>query len=260
MSAIEAVQLGRFPGLLASASGDKPAVLLVHGAFSCPLQMTSLLLAFSQRGYPSYALALAGHDGPSSGIVHRKSIGDYVRDTAEAARLLANPFVVGHSMGGLIATKVAELGAARAAVLIAAAPPAPVMMTPQSAPTFIGLLPRLLAGATINPPLNALRRLTLTTVDEAKHSIILSTFVPESGVAFRDMMFGKCRVNPTLIRCPLLSVYGDQDRLVPSWQMRATAKRLGATVMERAGSGHVLFEEASGPAIVRDIIDWCDQN
>jgi pimeloyl-ACP methyl ester carboxylesterase len=259
MPEIQVAQVGRFTGVRAGFGGDRPPVLLVHGAFSCPAQMQTLLVAFSERGYATYALALAGHGGAGSGSVHGKSIGDYVRDTVEAARLIGNPLVVGHSMGGLIATKVAESGAARAAVIIAAAPPAPVMVTRQSASTFIKLLPRVLSGTTITPPLAALQRLTLGNVDAAKRDSILSSFVPESGVAFRDMVLGRVRVDPDQLRCPVLAVYGDRDLLVPPWQMRAAAKRLRAVVMEPPGSGHALFEEPNGPAIVRDIVGWCDQ-
>src|SRR6185295_12439662 len=50
-------------------------------------------------------------------------LSDYVADALEVARTLKNPIVIGHSMGGLVAQKVAEAGACRAAVFLSAAPP-----------------------------------------------------------------------------------------------------------------------------------------
>jgi alpha-beta hydrolase superfamily lysophospholipase len=231
---------------------------MVHGAFSCPVQQRTLLVAFSNAGFPSYALALRGHSPGDAARIHGASVMDYVHDVRAMLPLVGErPIVVGHSMGGLITAKVVSMGGCRAGVLIAAAPTAPVRMTLPSAPTFLKLLPRVLMGATLDPPREALRRITLGNVAPEKHDNILNTFVPDSGVAFRDMVLGKIRVRRDDISCPLLAVFGDADLLVPPAQMRATARKLGATIHEHPGSGHAIFEEPNGPKIVGRIIAWC---
>ncbi len=252
------ITLGPFEGLHAPGDASMPPVVLVHGAFSCPAQQLTLLRAFSGAGFPVCALALRGHTARDADRIRGASIMDYVSDVRAMIGLIGGtPIVVGHSMGGLITTKVVSMGGCRAGVLIAAAPTAPVRMTLPSAPTFLRLLPRVLMGSTLQPPLEALRRITLRNVAPAKHDGILSTFVPDSGVAFRDMVLGKIRVRRDDIRCPLLAVFGDSDLLVPPSQMRSTAHRLGATIHEYPGSGHAIFEEPNGPEIVGRIVAWC---
>ena len=58
-----------------------------------------------------------------------------MEDALEVARALGNPVVIGHSMGGLLAQKMAEAGAVRAAVLLCAAPPRGILVT---SPSLIG--------------------------------------------------------------------------------------------------------------------------
>ena len=78
----------------------------------------------AQRGYESHAMNLRGHHGSRPvRDIGKVSLGDYVADALEVAAALKNPIVIGHSMGGLIAQKVAEAGKCRATVLIASAPP-----------------------------------------------------------------------------------------------------------------------------------------
>jgi pimeloyl-ACP methyl ester carboxylesterase len=121
---------------------------------------------------------------------------------------------------------------------------------------FARLLPRILLGATVRPPREDLRRISLFNVDASLQEQILDTFVPESGVALRDMILGRTRVDPRAMRVPLLYLFGRKDRLVRAGQMRAAANRLGATVREYPDSGHALFVEPGGEQVVQDMIDW----
>jgi pimeloyl-ACP methyl ester carboxylesterase len=53
----------------------------------------------------------------------RVSVLDYVEDVHDCLRTLREGVVIGHSMGGLVAQKVAEAGRVRAAVFATSAPP-----------------------------------------------------------------------------------------------------------------------------------------
>jgi non-heme chloroperoxidase len=252
---VQPIQLGNFQGLHAPGIADRPPVLCVHGAFSCPEQLRPLLEAFSGAGIPSYAFPLRGH-GPGDRVDGAR-IADYVMDVLAMIRQLgAPPILLGHSMGGLVVLKVAETGNCRGAILVAAAPPVPVRPTMASVGVFAKLLPRIVLGATIAPPREDLRRISLRQVEPAMQQRILDTFVPESGAALRDTMLGAMSVDPLKIRVPLLSLIGARDRLIPAGQMRSAARRYGATVREYAEGGHSLFVEPQGEQVKRDMIDW----
>jgi alpha-beta hydrolase superfamily lysophospholipase len=250
------ITVGRFSGLHADGHEASTAVLLVHGAFSCPNQLRPLVEAFAGAGYPAFALALRGHDSP--GRISGATVADYVDDVREQIATIGRPvIVVGHSMGGLLALKVAEAGDCAAAVLVAAPPAGPVFLTRHSLSAYARLLAPILAGRDIPPPIAALRNVSVHGVAHERAEAILREFVPESGVAMRDMALGAVKVDPRAISVPLLYVFGRSDRLIPPWQMRRAARALGATVREYDGVGHFLFEEPAGQRVVPDMIAWC---
>lgn len=247
--------LGRSAALYRSGDPGRPPVVLIPGAHSQAYQLEPLSRAFAREGFPVYALTLRGHGTPSAGTVDGLSMSDYVSEVRDAVHALkVPPILLGHSMGGLIALKVAENENLTALILLSAAPPAPVMATWHSLGSYIPVAGQVLRGKTL-APLADLEAIALSHVAPAKRAGIMAGFVPESGVAFRDMMLGRVKVDGATIRCPILSLFGKNDRLVPPWQMRLTARRLGATVLDYPG-GHFPFEEPNAERVLGDLLGW----
>src|SRR5207249_11885309 len=74
---------------------------------------------FAGRGYTGYALNLRGHHGSKPvDDIGRVRFADYLADARAAAAAIGNPIIVGHSMGGLLAQKLAELGEPPAVVAL----------------------------------------------------------------------------------------------------------------------------------------------
>src|SRR5919199_2799216 len=116
-----------------AAPASRPSILFVHGMFAGAWQFEGFQRHFAALGYSSHAINLRGHHGsravPDLGKV---SVLDYVNDALPIARALGRPVVIGHSMGGLIAQKLAEAGAVTAAVLLCAAAPRGIsILTPR---------------------------------------------------------------------------------------------------------------------------------
>ena len=118
-----------FPGgvtasVVDAPGDDRPPLLLIHGMFGGAWQFTDWQHRLAKRGRSSVAIDLRGH-GASGTVadIGCVSLNDYVEDALAAARALGTPAVVGHSMGGLIAQKLAEKNAVSAAVLVCSAPP-----------------------------------------------------------------------------------------------------------------------------------------
>lgn len=257
MPSIEPITLGRFRGFVASGGGYFPPLLAVHGAFGQPSQLAPLQTALAQRGITSYALALSGHVEATPDAVRGLGVYDYVRDVQEMIEHLpALPVLLGHSMGGLICEKVAEMGAMRGLVLAAAAPAAPLMARLKALPTWLTLLPGIARGVPLAPPRAEIAALAFTGSNSVTRQAVVEALVPESGRAMRDMLLGAVRVDRGRIRCPVMALFGDTDYLVPPWQMRAEARRLGATVIEYEGAGHFLVEDAWRDHIADDIAAW----
>ena len=101
-----------------------PAVLFIHGYLADAREFEHWLPLFAERGFPAYSVHLRGRGGsePSDRLGHA-SMRDFVDDARDAMRDVGARFVVGHSMGGLIAQSLAAETDLDAAVLISPAPP-----------------------------------------------------------------------------------------------------------------------------------------
>ena len=239
----------------------RPPVLCVHGMFGGGWQFDDWLPLLADRGYEAHALNLRGHHGsravPDLGKV---SVRDFVADALEAASALGAPVVLGHSMGGLIAQKVAEAGAVRAAALLCAAPPRWILAT---SPTLIGrqlkYLPEILGSCPINPDRSDADWLMFNCTPVAEADAIFERLVPESGMAARDITFGAVAVDQTRVQCPVLVVTSNQDRLVVPRIGRALARKYVAEHFVADGYAHLVISEPGWEKVATKVLDWLDR-
>jgi len=239
----------------------RPPVLCVHGMFGGAWQFEGWLPLLAERGYEAQSLDLRGHHGSRPvGDVGKLSVHDYVEDALEVARALGNPVIIGHSMGGLIAQKVAEAGAVRAAVLLCAAPPRGIVVT--SLP-LIGRQLKHLPNMLRSRPLVASRSdadwLMFNRTPPEEADTVFERLVPESGRAGREMSFGMIGVAAQRVTCPVLSVTAADDRFVVPRIGRALAKKYGADHFVADGHAHSVISEPGYAKVASRVIDWLDK-
>ena len=117
-----------FPAIETRLQSAKPRLLFLHGAFATHACWRGWVAAFADRGWNATAASFRGRLGVGPERARGVSLKDYLEDALQViASLDQPPIVIGHSMGGLLAQKIAELGRCRAAVLLA---PAPAGMLP----------------------------------------------------------------------------------------------------------------------------------
>ncbi|MCC6780827.1 MAG: alpha/beta fold hydrolase [Hyphomicrobiales bacterium] len=96
-------------------------ILLVHGGWHGPWCWNDFVNHLTESGHDVRAVQLRGHDQPPGRIWHR--VFHYVEDVQRAvATFPAPPFLVGHSIGGLVVQKYLEIGCSPGAVLMASIP------------------------------------------------------------------------------------------------------------------------------------------
>jgi pimeloyl-ACP methyl ester carboxylesterase len=241
-------------------------ILLVHGIFAAAWVFEHAQRWLSVRGYTSYALDLRGR-GASAPVadVGRVPVAAYVEDALAATRAVIGrhagvaPILIGHSMGGLLAQKVAEAGLARALVLLCSAPPRGIPVLGRTLLSKM-IMPRYLLPLLRSQPLMPTRAdadaMILNGVLLHDRAGIFAKLSPDSGRAARELAFGAIRVDAGRIRCPVLSVVGLDDRFVPPSAGRATAKRYGATLVERPGRAHFPLGEPGRDELLEDIERW----
>lgn len=244
-----------------TASG-KPPVLLVHGMFGGAWYWEQYQALLAHRGYESHALNLRGHcDSRAVRDLGKVPLRDYVADVLEVARSLSNPIVMGHSMGGLIAQKVAESGVCRAVVLLASAPPRWI-------PVVSWLLLRkqvkyaraLLLFEPVLPDRADTDALMFNRTPMADRDAFFPRLVPESGRAGFDLSVGTVAVNESRVTAPMLVVTGRDDRFVVPRVARALAAKYKATLREYDGFAHHIMSEPGWEGPATDIADWLDHH
>ena len=245
----------------AAAAGRRPPILLVHGMFGGAWYFERYQRFFAGRGYASYALDLRGHHGsrPVEDL-GQVSVADYVEDAMTVARDLGRPIVIGHSMGGLIAQKLAEADAVAAAVLVASAPPRWIT------PATLELLRKQMKHAwriVRRKPITGAPEdhlaMTLNRMPPDEALVAISRLVPESGRVALELSLSSVGVDEKKVRCPMLGVVGLDDRFILPRVMRSIARKYDMRLIEVPGHAHFIITEPGwqGPAGI--IADWLDR-
>lgn len=247
-------------GTAAARPRSREPLLFVHGYLATAWMWGRYTQFFSRLGHPCYALNLRGRCGsrPTNDLGGVR-MADFIEDAADAARSLGTPVVFGHSMGGLVALKLAEAGIAAAAVLVSPAPPRGIpIFSWELVRRLVPYLPAIFGSRPIVPSFDDLRPLVLNCVPAAEQREAFTHFVPDSGRAGRDMMLGAVRVDARRVQCPLLVIGADADRFLPLRIARRVAARYGARFLVAQGHGHASIREPRWEEMAAEIARWLD--
>ena len=247
---------------------DKPPIVFIHGMWSTPHVWDWLKARYEAAGYPCIAPALPYHDAspadPPSPILASIGVADYVDALVAAVRELPEQgIIVGHSMGAMLAQKLAEAAGARGLVLLSPAP----SVTTQS----IGVAPlRTVFG--IATTRGWWKSPTRIDAERARWGIFnnvpadvandeIGRLVWDSGRVLMQLSMPwadksrATRVDYARLAMPALVVVGDHDRITPVAVARATARALPGTVdyREIEGAGHWLFHDPVRERVAAEI-------
>jgi len=245
------------------AGRTRPApLLLVHGMWGGSWYLRNYLYSAALHGWDTWAVNLRGHGGsrPVTDL-GKVSVLDYVEDVRECLRALGEAVVIGHSMGGLIAQKVAEGGGVRAAIFITSAAPRGIVVLRWPVISRMGrYLPAMLRSREFSVTPEHAKVLELNCLSPERQAWTYAQMGAESGRAARELAFGAIAVDPASIRCPTLVVGAEHDRITPPPVQRKIARRYGSRYLEAAGHAHMLMLEEGWEKPFDEILDWVDRN
>ena len=265
----------------ANESGRQP-VAFVHGLWLLSSSWDRWRTLFENSGYAT--IAPGWPDDPETVAEARDHPDVFAHKMVQAvtdhyleaiAALTRKPGVVGHSFGGLIAQKIAGVGASAVTVAVDPAPGRGVLPLPASA---------LKSGSPIlGNPANARRSVTLTfdeftygwanALDEAEARQLYDEFhVAASGVPI--FQAAAANLNPfseTKVdfkaenRGPILIISGENDHTVPHAISYAAYKKhrknVGVTEFtELAGRGHSLTIDHGWQEVAETALDFVRAN
>ncbi len=251
-----------FPTLEASpAKTGKAPVVLLHGAFADQDCFRGWVERLAEAGRPAIAPARRGRVGVGPDKAAGLTFDDYIDDTVSVLDTLDEPAVlVGHSLGALLAQRLAEQGRARAIVLIAPAPPA--MLTAQAAalPHFLPQMPRIMTGRPFIMGPGSCSTLALNAMPEDQRPAVHAHLTHESGKVYRALMLGSVRVDARKVRVPVYVAGGTEDRIISTALTRKTARHYGVRPRIHERRGHWIIGEPGWETLVDDVATWLDDN
>ncbi|MCY1645744.1 alpha/beta hydrolase [Caulobacter sp. SL161] len=249
-------------------------VLLIHG-YGCAGDVWGPVAErLKAEGYrveaPTIRSAVRTVDGPKPGVAGL-SLADYVAEMSALAQTLAKetgkkPLVFGHSMGGLIAQKLAEAGHASALVLFAPASPADARGKPKLSPVFTFLnmalqaKPETKAGKMWK---TGFKFGVMNAVPASRHDALYATMVHDSGQVLADLAWPDKDPNRTAyvdsakVTVPILVLAGALDRTTPLDDVqRIGRKYASADIKIYPNNAHYLIDEPNTMKILDDVIAW----
>jgi pimeloyl-ACP methyl ester carboxylesterase len=233
--------------------GEGPPLLLIHGYGGAGWNFSELapLLTGRRLLIPD----LPGH-GASTPLPASASLSGYA--DALAATLPGAVDVLGHSLGGVVALRLAERRPelVRSIVLAAAAGISSSTRSAEVTITLVGLLqPGRIAGRRAGRIARSrrLRRLVFggfevanpdLLTERAVHGLLHGTTLHTDAIgAGRALVRDDPRQELDRVRCPVLVLWGARDRQVPVADGFEYARRLRAPIRVIADCGHLLISE-----------------
>jgi pimeloyl-ACP methyl ester carboxylesterase len=262
-------------------AGAKGAILMIHGVCCTGEVWSRMAGPFRDIGWrvetPTLRPLLRVKTDPPAGLA-KVTLADYIADmAAEARRLEAEtgrlPVVFGHSLGAIIAQKLAEQGVVRAIVLIAPAAPAGLKVMPELAwltPLFVWgnfLFSGNLENKAIKVWKTGVSWGMLNCVPRSRHTEIYATIRYDSGRAGRDVLLPSkdplraAHIDETRVVAPVLTIGATKDRTMPIGIQRKIAEkymRVGGDYLEYADSAHWILDEPGTDRVIADIVSWLD--
>ena len=244
-----------------STPTKRPAVLLVHGLCGGAWMWENYQTRLAAAGYETHAFDLRGHHGSRPvRDIGKVSIHDYVEDALTVARGLDKPIVIGHSMGGLIAQKVAEAGGCRALVLISSAPPRWIPIVSWTLLLRqLKHLHELVLRRPVFPGRAEADVLMFNRTPLADRDAQYARLVPDSGRAGFEISFGGIDVQEQRVTAPTLVVTGLDDQFVVPRVARALARKYRATQKEFPTHAHHIITEPGWEKPCDEIILWMNE-
>jgi pimeloyl-ACP methyl ester carboxylesterase len=233
-------------------------ILLVHGILGGAWYFERYQHFFADRGYPTYAINLRGRAGSRAvRDVGAITMDEFIRDALDVARTLDRPIIIGHSMGGLIAQRLAEEGVSDIVVLLSSAPPRGIpVATPRLMLKQIKHLGALLRSRPLRSSRADADDLIFNRMPDGERQALYESLIPDSGRAARDISLGAVRVDASRVRCHMLVAGGMADRFIAPAVLRKIARKYGAPCWQYPENGHFLPMEPGWDRIADDVESW----
>lgn len=237
-----------------------PPILKIHGMFGGGWYFENWANFLYDKGLKTYVIKDL-HKGEN---LSKVDFYTYVEKSIKVVESICAArggkiILLGHSMGGLIAQKIAEMKPHLVAglVLVASAPPKDI-----SALSFsVGMaMLKHFSSIIFNLPLKIDKKTAFKLVlnwsgDEERKEQIFKKFVPESSKVAKQLAFSRILVDDRKVNCKSLIVVGLYDEMLPLESQVQIADKYSSDYRSFL-NGHMLMLEDCKEEIISAIYSW----
>jgi pimeloyl-ACP methyl ester carboxylesterase len=256
---------------------SQKTILFVHGMFMNALSWANWVAYFEQLGYrcvapswPHHAgdprMLRASHPNPALG---RLTFADVVEAIEREIRALPDkPFLIGHSMGGLIVQILLGRNLASAGIALASAPP-PGMFSvtwPFIKSNFPVISPFVSKTAPYLMPFDHFQYTFVHPLPLEEQRAAYDAFlIPESRGVPLGALGGIAKIDFAQPRGPLLMIAGSADHICPAAMNRSNYAKYSDTAgvtefKEFAGRAHFIAGQRGWEEVAAYAGDWLARN
>ncbi len=246
-------------------------IVMIHGMWGGSWYWKNFKDFFEEMDYKCFTPVLRHHDiDPKDKPDHalgNTSLIDYAEDLEEYIRNLdEKPFLMGHSMGGLLAQILCARGLCKGLILLTPASPGGINALKYSViKSFWSVFTKW--GFWGNPhrlPFKPAVYSMMHLLPEEDQKAAYERFVYESGRAATEIGFwlfdsrGASRVDESKVTCPVLVVSGAEDRITPASVVQKVANKYKSvsTYKEFENHAHWVIGEPGWEKIAEFVSDW----
>jgi pimeloyl-ACP methyl ester carboxylesterase len=253
-------EIAGYPALVTDGDAARPRLLFLHGAFASHQCFTRWLSVFERRGWRCIAPSLRGRLGVPPPKAEGVTLWQYLDDARRILDALAEkPAIIGHSIGGLLAQKLAEEDRCAAAVLLAPAPPWNLAPQADTIPALMPMLPGIMLDHPVRPPYWSAVRIILNRMPQPDRRRVYDSLLYESGICFREALAGSVRVDREKVRVPIRIIAASDDRVISPALARVIADYYRADFSVLDAHGHWFIEEPGWEPIAEGVADWLER-
>ncbi len=250
------------------------SIVLIHGNFVNNTSWTKWKSRYEQKGYTVYTPANPGHEGSPVDLRNRvhpaltkTGFIDVVNNIAQLIdNLPEKPLIIGHSMAGMAAMKLLEMGKAAAAVSIDGAPPKNVF---PPFTTLLSVLPAFGFFSTKDYFIGSRdwynKCFFNTLPEEERSNAFESIAVPESYKVSRQLVLNSfSNIDFSKPHEPVLFIGGGKDNIFPQSLTKTIAnsykdKNSQVDLKIFEGKSHFICGESGWEKVADYILDWYEK-
>jgi pimeloyl-ACP methyl ester carboxylesterase len=241
------------------ATSSTPPILFLHGVFGTPSLLMPWTRFLEAAGHVVHTPAMPGREPTDDAVLSRTGVEECFAVALDAYDRLGEPaIVIGHSMGGLLAQKIAAAREPRAVVLLASVPPGISWPRLRPLPHLLRVMPKVLAGKPFLPSASTMREVPLNTLPADEREALIPQLVRDSGRVFLQISMGASvtRVKASDVTCPVLCVSAGSDQNVAPWISRRIARRYRAEHRDHPGKPHWIIAASALGEVGPPVVEW----